>query len=200
MKNKKFTFTFTSKLSSSLDTSDLSPIYTNAEQEPVLEIEPSYELEPIDFLESQHIPEQTDSSIDIQPPITYQVFNWELEPISEDDNPPQPTRQQLSAEERRKIRNRSTTLKQRKRYYPYELIFINFDRRFKIRYIKKILREHDILFTAVNILKSTITGRKILHVGIKEPTKLEEYQYITQDFFNTNHFYAFNRKYRQRYS
>jgi hypothetical protein len=52
--------------------------------------------------------EPIDSTLDIQPHIDHQVLNWELEPISEDNEPIQTFKlPELSAEQRRRIHNRS---------------------------------------------------------------------------------------------
>ncbi|CAF3288684.1 unnamed protein product, partial [Rotaria sp. Silwood2] len=50
-------------------------------------------------------------------------------------------RKELTPTEKRKIHNRSCTLRKRKKYYHHELIFRNIDRRFTIKQIKNVLRQ-----------------------------------------------------------
>ncbi|CAF3260631.1 unnamed protein product [Rotaria sp. Silwood2] len=71
-----------------------------------------------------------------------------------------PTHEALTVEQKRRIHNRSCTLRQRNRYYRHELTFLNIDRRFTIRQIKSILRQYDVSFYAVNISTSTTTSQK----------------------------------------
>ncbi|CAF1177822.1 unnamed protein product [Rotaria sordida] len=96
--------------------------------------------------------------------------------------------QQLTKEERHKIHNRTCTLKQRKRYYQREIQRRNIDKRFKIRNIKKILRQHRILFTAVNFSTSPTTHERTLHVGIKDISKLKTYEVQIKNLFTTEHY------------
>ncbi|CAF4772967.1 unnamed protein product, partial [Rotaria sp. Silwood2] len=118
-----------------------------------------------------------------------QQNNHDVEEISSnDDEPEQPyqhidtnnpsnnefqhERTNISNEEKRKIHNRTCTLKQRKKLYKYEIIRRGIDRRFTITLIKKILREHSINFGALNISTSSLTNRTSLYICIKNPTLL----------------------------
>jgi hypothetical protein len=101
----------------------------------------------------------------------------------------------LTEEQRRKIHNRSCTIKQRHRSFRYELTFYNAYYRFSYRKIKSILRSKHIPFSAVNISKSYT-----LYVGIKHEfkDKLEEYTRITRNYFTRQHYYQVQYDRRQR--
>ena len=105
----------------------------------------------------------------------------------------------LSKEERRKIHNRSCTLKQRRRLYRYEIIKHNIHDRFTISNIKMILREHSIDFGAVNTIKSSRNGRTILYIGINNKDKLSEYELRLKHLFTFKHYEHFRRSRRSSY-
>lgn len=96
----------------------------------------------------------------------------------------------LSSEQKRKIHNRSCTIKQRRRNYTYEIVFHNIYKQFKIRDIKSILRRENIPFVAVNTSTSSITSKCSLYVGIQHDNKnkLEEHRIRTKDFFTYEHY------------
>ncbi|CAF3497896.1 unnamed protein product [Rotaria sp. Silwood1] len=96
--------------------------------------------------------------------------------------------QQLTEEEKRKIHNRTCTRKQRIRYYRNEIQRRNIDKRFKIRNIKRILRQHRIPITAVNFSTSPMTHQRTLHVGIKDISKKETYEIEIQNLFTDKHY------------
>lgn len=113
----------------------------------------------------------------------------ELETISSDDETPNAQQQNtLNAEQRRKIHNRSCTLKQRKKLYKYEFIRRGIDPRFTIKQIKQILRQHNIHFCALNASTSSLTHRRSLYIGIKDKKLLAEYEHKTRTWFTTNHY------------
>jgi hypothetical protein len=123
------------------------------------------------------------------------------EQISSDDNEPNeqhlhsttpaPTidrPQELSAEERRRQRNRQCTLKQRARNYRYEIIRRGIDSRFTVGHVKEILRREHIQFTVIQISTSTLTHRTSLYIGIRDRSKLREYETRTRHWFSTDHY------------
>ncbi|CAF0768874.1 unnamed protein product [Adineta steineri] len=57
---------------------------------------------------------------------------------------------ELYEQERKKIHNRSCTIKQHRRYYRNELIFKDIDQRFTLKQIKTILKQHQIPVYIVN--------------------------------------------------
>ncbi|CAF3558459.1 unnamed protein product, partial [Rotaria sp. Silwood2] len=143
-----------------------------------------------------------------------QQNNHDVEEISSnDDEPEQPyqhidtnnpsnnefqhERTNISNEEKRKIHNRTCTLKQRKKLYKYEIIRRGIDRRFTITLIKKILREHSINFGALNISTSSLTNRTSLYIGIKNPTLLSKYKRETRNLFSTDHYNEIHSQQRQ---
>ncbi|CAF1282737.1 unnamed protein product [Rotaria sordida] len=95
---------------------------------------------------------------------------------------------ELSAEERKKLHNRTCTLKQRTRYFHHKITKKNIDKRFTIKQIKKILKQHDIPVTAVNFLRSPNTNEKTLAIGLKDITKLSTYEDIVVDLFTKQHY------------
>ncbi|CAF3398651.1 unnamed protein product [Rotaria sp. Silwood2] len=99
-----------------------------------------------------------------------------------------PIHEQLSEAERRKIHNRSCTIRQRRRYYRHEIIRRNIDGRFTITQIKNILRQLYIPFNVVNISRSNITHKYSLYIGLRNPSKLHVYQYQTRYLFTTEHY------------
>ncbi|CAF3847348.1 unnamed protein product, partial [Rotaria sp. Silwood1] len=96
--------------------------------------------------------------------------------------------QQLTEEERRKIHNRTCTRKQRIRYYRNEIQRRNIDKRFSIRNIKRILRQHRIPCTVVNFSTSPMTHQRTLHIGIKDISKKETYESEIQNLFTRKHY------------
>ncbi|CAF3502743.1 unnamed protein product [Rotaria sp. Silwood2] len=103
----------------------------------------------------------------------------------------------LTKEDRKKIHNRSCTLKQRKKYNKYEIIRRNIDPRFKIGMIKNILRKNDISFTAINTSTSSVTHKTSLYIGIKDKSKLQTYKHITRELFTTPHYHRINPTHHQ---
>ena len=99
-----------------------------------------------------------------------------------------PIHEELSEAERRKLHNRSYTLRQRRRYYRHEIIRRNIDRRFTITQVKAILRQFHIPFNAINISRSYITQQYSLYIGIRNPSKLHVYQRQTRSLFTTAHY------------
>ncbi|CAF3894331.1 unnamed protein product [Rotaria sordida] len=119
-------------------------------------------------------------------------------------HPPQ-VHTELTSEQKKKIHNKTCTLRQRQRCYKHELIFKNIDRRFTIRKIKNILRQHNISFyaNAVNTSISRKTNKKQLYVGIREPSLLEDYKAQTKHFFTAKHYHRLQQhrhnSYRNRH-
>ncbi|CAM4942785.1 unnamed protein product [Rotaria socialis] len=146
-------------------------------------------IEPISSDESE--PEREPEEQQSQRTVTFNTPLSILEPKKHE---------QLSNEERKKIRNRTCTIKQRHRYYRHELTFRNIDRRFTIRKIKNILRQYDISFYAVNVSTSTTTNTKQLYVGIRDPSLIQEYDQRTRTLFSTHHYNKINSRQRRYYS
>ncbi|CAF1654264.1 unnamed protein product [Rotaria magnacalcarata] len=146
-------------------------------------------IEPISSDESE--PEREPEEQQSQRTVTFNTPLSILEPKKHE---------QLSNEERKKIHNRTCTIKQRHRYYRHELTFRNIDRRFTIRKIKNILRQYDISFYAVNISTSTTTNTKQLYVGIRDPSLIQEYDQRTRTLFSTHHYNKINSRQRRYYS
>ncbi|CAF1613658.1 unnamed protein product [Rotaria magnacalcarata] len=118
-----------------------------------------------------------------------------IEPISSDDtqseSEPEPEEQRLPTTISNFITTTTApitcTIKQRRRYYQYEIICRNIDRRFSISDIKRILQQHNILFNLINF-SSSINRDKNLYIGIRDKTKLQEYNIKTQTLFTTDHY------------
>ncbi|CAF4578121.1 unnamed protein product [Rotaria sp. Silwood2] len=94
----------------------------------------------------------------------------DLEAVSSDDDEHQQReilneqqRNPLTIQERKRIHNRSNTLKQRQRSYKHEIIQRDIDKRFTITDIKNVLRQHSIKFCAVNTSISPTTNKKSLY-------------------------------------
>ncbi|CAF3015955.1 unnamed protein product [Rotaria sp. Silwood2] len=121
-------------------------------------------------------------SLNLSSQATTQSTNQTLTDEEPEQNEP------LSKEERKKIHNRTCTLKQRRHYYRCEIIRRNIDRRFSICEIKNILRQNNILFYVINISTSSINHNKTLYIGIRDESKLEEYQIKTKTLFTTDHY------------
>ncbi|CAF5005003.1 unnamed protein product [Rotaria sp. Silwood1] len=127
----------------------------------------------------------------------------DAEQISSDESEPEREPQQynlLSEEERKRIHNRSCTLKQRKRYYQNTIIINNIDRRFKIKQIKAIIRSYDVPFFAVNFSTSSTTRQRSLHIGIRDSSQIDHYHNRIKHLFTTSHFYEFISSQRNRSS
>ncbi|CAF1102795.1 unnamed protein product [Rotaria sordida] len=123
-----------------------------------------------------------------------QINNQESPLPSINTSTNEPEHKQLSQEEKKKIHNRSCTIKQRRRYYQHEIIIKNIDKRFKIREIKDILKLKNISFFAVNISISSTTNKRKLYIGIRDPSKLSSYKIQTEGLFTRNHYEAFRRE------
>jgi hypothetical protein len=104
---------------------------------------------------------------------------------------------ELTAEEKRKIRNKHNTTKQRNRNYRNTLYIKNIDKRFSIRSIKEILKYKNISFFSVNTPTSRITKQMTLKIAVRDPTKLREYRRITKNLFSTEHYEAMGRMKRR---
>ena len=100
--------------------------------------------------------------------------------------------QTLTVEQRKKIHNRSCTVKQRQRAYQKELIFRNIEKRFSITQIKKILKESDIDRSAVNKWTSR-SNQTSLYIGVKDGTRLEEYKSRLQHGFKPEYYRYWRR-------
>ncbi|CAF1481892.1 unnamed protein product [Rotaria sordida] len=100
-----------------------------------------------------------------------------------------PTREELTVEQRKKIHNRSCTLRQRKRYYNHELILRNIYPRFRIQQIKSILKQIDIEFRAVNTSTSKISRKTSLYIGVTNPSELKLYETKTKNLFTRQNYY-----------
>ncbi|CAF1507566.1 unnamed protein product [Rotaria sordida] len=96
-------------------------------------------------------------------------------------------REKLSDDQRKKMHNRSCTIKQRKRYYRNELIFKNIDHRFSIKQIKMIFQQQQIPFYIVNT-KTTTTNKRTLFVAIRNPESINIYEQQSRDLFTTTHY------------
>ncbi|CAF1350629.1 unnamed protein product [Rotaria sordida] len=100
---------------------------------------------------------------------------------------------ELSREERKRIHNRSYTLKQRKKLYQHEIIIHYIDHRFTITNIKMILRQNSVAFSAVNTSISSRTNRRTLYIGTKHKHLLSEYKQQIKYLFTTEHYKQFKR-------
>ena len=110
---------------------------------------------------------------------------------------PETETEELSAEERKRIHNRSCTRKQRRRYYANEIIIKNIDDRFSIRAIKDILKYKNVSIFAVNKFISKKTNELSLAIGIRDTTKLSSYRMELRNLFSSSHFLQFQRMKRQ---
>ncbi|CAF4290365.1 unnamed protein product [Rotaria magnacalcarata] len=89
-----------------------------------------------------------------------------------------PKRQKtLTKAERRRIHNRTSTLKQRKRYYKTEIIISNIDRRFTIKEIKGIIKSYGVPYSAPNFSTSSTTQKRSVHNGMRNSSQINEYQH-----------------------
>ncbi|CAF3051341.1 unnamed protein product [Rotaria sp. Silwood2] len=116
--------------------------------------------------------------------------DWKnVHPTSTHDNQneSQHPHEELSADQRRKIHNRSCTIKQRKRYYRSELIFENIDHRFSIKQIKMILQQQQIPFYVLNTTTTTTNKRK-LFVAIRNPELIKRYEQQSRHLFTKAHY------------
>jgi hypothetical protein len=106
-------------------------------------------------------------------------------------------RTELTELEKKKIHNRTCTIKQRQRCYRNEIIRQDIDNRFSATSIKKILKDLNIPVTLVNKFTSRITNKTTLFIGIKDPTHMDIYERVTSKLFSTGHFREFIRTRRQ---
>ena len=102
----------------------------------------------------------------------------------------------LPLEERRKIHNRSCTLRQRRRLYQYKITCRDIDSRFSIRKIKQMLDDNHIDFTAVNTVKSNSRNKAVLYIGVDDPA-IARYTPFIQTLFDTQNY---NRIYKHHYN
>ena len=100
-------------------------------------------------------------------------------------------------EQAKRRRNRLSTIKQRIRHYRTEIIRRGIDPRFRITQVKEILRQHEIPFTAMNIAKSKITGRKSLYIGVRRTPYLREHERSTRGLFTKVAFEELKARNRQ---
>jgi hypothetical protein len=109
---------------------------------------------------------------------------------SNDDDQQEQTTQhdELSAERKRKLHNRTCTIKQRRRYYRHELIFEDIDRHFTIKQIKMILKQQQISVYVVNTTISKTTNKKKLFVAVRNPESIKIYGEQSRGYFTTQHF------------
>lgn len=89
---------------------------------------------------------------------------------------------------KKKYKNRMSTLKQRKRHYKHEIILRGIDHRFSVTMVKETLRQYDVPFNAINISKSSFTGRTSLYIGIRNPSRLREYYLRIRNSFNADNY------------
>jgi hypothetical protein len=94
----------------------------------------------------------------------------------------------------KKARNRKCTLKQRERNYRTEIIRRGIDDRFSVTMVKAILRHHQIEFDAINISKSSVTGRTSLYIGIRNRSTIQEDELRTRELFTTQYYNEFRAR------
>ena len=93
----------------------------------------------------------------------------------------------LSKEERMKIHNRSRSRHQRIKAYDQEFIIHNIDKRFPVRIMKKILKEHGIPITRIHPTESKRTKETILFVGLQKPISTNKYNGV-KNLFTREHY------------
>ncbi|CAF4430412.1 unnamed protein product, partial [Rotaria magnacalcarata] len=122
-------------------------------------------------------------------------YTHETQPVHE--HKPEHKPQQLSMEERKRIHNRSCTLKQRKRLYRQEIVCENTDARFTTTKIKQLLRERNIEFSAINRSQSKL-NKRTLYIGIKNINHMPRYEILTKYLFSTANYnrYSSDRHHR----
>ncbi|CAF3521680.1 unnamed protein product [Rotaria socialis] len=122
-------------------------------------------------------------------------YTHETQPV--DEHKPEHKPQQLSMEERKRIHNRSCTLKQRKRLYRQEIVCENTDARFTTTKIKKLLRERNIEFSAINRSQSKL-NKRTLYIGIKNINHMPRYEILTKYLLSTANYnrYSSDRHHR----
>jgi hypothetical protein len=96
----------------------------------------------------------------------------------------------------RKQKNRTSTLRQRKRLYRYEIIRRGIDPRFSVTIVKEILRRYEVPYTLVQIARSKFTRRTSLYIGIRNPSKIREYERRTRQLFTTDYYNEFRTRHR----
>ncbi|CAF1213809.1 unnamed protein product [Rotaria sordida] len=102
----------------------------------------------------------------------------------------------LNKEQRKKIHNRTCTLKQRKKYYRHKIIKHNIDHRFTITNIKTILRQYSIQFCAINTVKPSRTNQTTLYIGIKNEKLLSTYEEKLKHLFTREHYQQYKHIHR----
>jgi len=121
-----------------------------------------------------------------------------VEPELEPKPKPKRRRRPLTEEEKR-THNRACTLRQRRKYYRYEIKRENIDRRFTPRIIKDILRQRRIPFTAVNFSTSSITNQRTLYIGIKDKSELKTIERQIHNLFSREHYQQFTYEQQESY-
>ncbi|CAF1587901.1 unnamed protein product [Rotaria magnacalcarata] len=117
-----------------------------------------------------------------------------FEPISPTDIQADsiPKRQQtLTKAERRRIHNRTSTLKQRKRYYKTEIIISNIDRRFTTKEIQGIIKSYGVPYSAANFSTSSTIRKRSVHIGMRKSSQINDYQHRIDHLFTTSPFNRF---------
>lgn len=172
------------------------------------------------LLQEEQVQEQ--SSKDEIRPLSLEL---ELEPVSEDDDiilsstttnrvvtvTTQPERQpspesipderpqtsELTPTERKRIHNRSSTLRQRRRLFKHKITCYNIDPRFCIRKIKQMLDDNYINFTPVNTVKCRYTNKTILYIAVEDRQSVQQHQALIYTLFTTRNY---NKIYRKNYN
>jgi hypothetical protein len=80
---------------------------------------------------------------------------------------------------------------------PMKLFYGNIDRRFTIKKIKQILRQHNVSFNIANVSTSATTRKTLLYVGIWNPDQLDKYKYETREFFTTEHYKLLSNEFKR---
>lgn len=89
----------------------------------------------------------------------------------------------LTEEEKKKMRNRNCTIKQRLKNYRHEIVLRNINPSFKIIEMKNMLRKWDIEFTAVNAYMNEKTGQRSLFIGMKSEEDVKKHWAKTEWLF-----------------
>lgn len=103
----------------------------------------------------------------------------------------------LTLAERRKIHNRTATLRQRRRLYAHKITCHDVDSRFAIRKIKQMLDDNYIPFIAVNVVKSQTSGKSTLYIGVDDESFARRNAAFVQTLFDTRNY---NRIYKHNYN
>lgn len=115
-----------------------------------------------------------------------------------DDNNRQQQREENDVNIERKQKNRTSTIRQRRRHFRHEIIRRGIDPRFSVTIVKEILRRYEIPYNAVIISKSKLTRRTSLYIGIRNPSKIRQYETRTRNLFTTNYYNEFRARHRVR--